>query len=172
MAQRRSSMIKRVTRIQGLDPDEKDIFLTVAEIADAAINNRTPSNPSNLGRAKISRIPPVKNLQAKAGVRSVQLEWTAINSANLLNYSINITHLDTGVTERKTTFTNNFVYKGRIGGNYKATVKAVARDGTSSLIQDIQFIIQGDVMLLEGAKNSFDVVGIEVSEGYCFSSRT
>jgi hypothetical protein len=85
-----------------------------------------------------------------------------------LNYSIVITNQDTGETEQLTSFTNVFVYKGRVGGTYKAVVRAVGRDGTTSLAQDITFLIQSDVMLLEGAKNGVDVLGVEVSEDFQF----
>lgn len=166
MAVRRLSAIsKRLSKMRGLPYNEKQMLVRIGETIDAAINNRTPTNPNLDGRFRSDpRLPPPRNVLAQEGVRSVKLEWPAVDSSILANYEILVTNLDTGVTERKVSFTNELVYKGRIGGNYEARVRSVGRNNTKSDLSKIEFFVSDDVMLLEGAKNGATTVSETVSE--------
>jgi hypothetical protein len=68
--------------------------------------------------------------------------------------------MDTGTSETQVSFTNKFTFKGRIGGNYRAKISSVGRNGTQSpVFETDEFYISDNVMLLEGAKNAFNTIG-------------
>jgi hypothetical protein len=80
-----------------------------------------------------------------------------------LRYEVDITSIETGVTETKSTYTNELRYKN-VNGSYRATVKSVGRNGSSSTIETIEFTLGGSVMQLEGSKNSPTEVGTIVQD--------
>jgi hypothetical protein len=155
--------------MKGLDPAEKSILIRIGESVDAAANNRTPTNPSEDAKNKVdNRLPGPRNITAKGAIRSIILEWDAEDTSNLLHYKITVTNLDNGTSETLFSFTNEFIYKGRIGGRYKALIQSVGRNQKSSIIRDIEFDIPDDVMLLEGNKNAFNTIGTIVNEDLLF----
>lgn len=151
--------------MQGLPTDEKSLLLRVGELIDAAINNRTPTNPNTKGRTRIDRkLPPPSVITHETGIRSAKLTWPAVNSSILLHYKIVVTNMDgEGTTETFISYTNTFFFKGRKGGNYKALIHSVGRNDTQSPPVSIDFYVTEDVMLLEGARNDFNTIGTLVN---------
>ena len=152
--------------MRGLDRSEKEILVSIGQIVDIAVNNRTPTNPTGTiqkSNQRDPRLPSVSNLAANSGVRSVKLTWSPVDGSILDSYSIKITNMDTGETTDGTSYTSNFTFKGE-SGNYKAVVKSVGRNGVASPVKTIVFTIADSVMILEGAKNGVSTESPFVSE--------
>lgn len=164
MARRRNSIAHRFARLKGLPPEEKSLMQRIGNLMDSALNNRQASNPYESSQSRMNRLVyPPTGLLSQEGISSVKLIWNATDSDELLRYEIMFTNLTTGVTETKTAFTHKIIYKGPTG-SYVARVKSVGRDGSSSPIQQIAFVIDSDVMLLEGAKNGATELGTLVQD--------
>jgi hypothetical protein len=150
--------------MRGLPPAEKALMLRIADLMDVALNNRQASNPFEPRRNAPSRvIYPITGLTAATGLKAVKLTWIAPPSDEHLRYEIEIRNLATGVTETKSSFTNNITYHGQ-GGEYEATVRSVGREGSSSTLEKITFDIGADVMQLEGAKLGAKELGTLVQD--------
>lgn len=166
MARRRSIMAQRMSKMRGVAPEEKTLLRQIGELIDASINNRTPANPfeSEARTRNSKQLPPVGVLTPKEGVRSVKIEWQAIDSSILLYYKVRITNLDTGETETdQIAYTNNFTFKGS-SGSYRAEVVSVGRNGTASVASRVEFSIPDSVMILEGTKLGISTAGNTISE--------
>lgn len=159
--------------MRGIVGEEKALLIRIGESIDGAINNRGPTNPFER-TAKFRddpRLPAPGPITAKEGVRTVQLEWKPVDSSRLFYYRIEITSFTTGQTDIEIAFTSNFTFKGD-SGSYKALVRSIGRNGTASRGSVVFFVIQDNVMLLEGTKNGNETVGtlifesILVPEGY------
>jgi hypothetical protein len=131
---------------------------------DAALNNRQASNPYEPSKNNPHRLlyPPT-GLVAYTGYQTLKLTWTAPDSDQHLRYEIKITNTETGVSETKSTYTNELKYKN-VNGSYTATVKSVGRDGSSSAIQTITFHMGGSLMQIEGNKNGPTSLGTMVQD--------
>jgi hypothetical protein len=158
--------------MRGLPPEEKALMQRIANLMDAALNNRQASNPFEPSRAKGNRqIFPPTGLIIKTGLKSVKIIWNATPSNELLRYEVDFTNITTGETVIKTTFTSEIIYKAP-AGSYVAIVKSVGRDGSSSTVKKVEFSVGEDVMLIEGAKNGPLELGtlvqdnIKLFEGY------
>lgn len=166
MARRRSFIATRLSKMRGIDRSEKELLVSIGQIVDNAVNNRTPTNPrgsiQKAGR-RDPRLPPVSNLSVKAGVRSVKISWNPVDGSILENYAIKITNLGTGDTTDNISYTSSFVFKGE-SGDYKAEVKPIGRNGVAAPVQTIFFTIPDSVMILEGAKNGVSTESSQVSE--------
>lgn len=164
MARRRNAVAHRFARMRGLPPEEKALMQRIGHLMDAALNNRQASNPFEGSQNRTNRLVyPPTNLLVRSGMASVKIIWDATDSDELLRYEVDFTNLTTGVSETKTSFTSEIVYKGT-AGSYVARIKSVGRDGSSSPIKQIQFSIDGDVMLIEGAKNNATELGTLVQD--------
>lgn len=163
---RRSHMAKRLTKMRGLEPNEKQLLIRIGEIVDGVINNRGPTNPFTVGRRPRddARLPPPAAITNEPGIRTSKLTWPAVDASILSHYEIDIQNLDNGNFERFVSFTNLFIFKGRVGGNYEAKVRSIGRNGTSSPVTTISFFMADNVMLLEGTKNNFNGLGTRISE--------
>lgn len=170
MARRRSYLAKRVQKMRGLPVEEKQLLLRVGELVDAAINNRTPTNPNAPGRNRRDpKLPPPNTVTNEVGIRSAKLTWPAVDSSLLSHYRIVVTSYEEGTTEEFISYTNTFFFKGRRGGKYRAQVYSVGRNGTQSRATNIDFFVTDDVMLLEGARNDFNALGTQVYEDFFFT---
>jgi hypothetical protein len=153
MARRRNSIAKRFAKMRGLPPGEKALMQRVADLMDAALNNRQASNPFEEGGRRLNRqVYPPTGLLAQQGVGSVKLVWDAANSNEHLRYGIEFTNMTTGESITKSSYTNNIIFRGE-NGTYLAKVFSVGRDGSRSTLKQVEFGIGNDVMLIEGAKN-------------------
>jgi hypothetical protein len=166
MARQRSNFAKRMQKMRGVEAVEKSLLIRVGELADAIIDNSTPSNArtSATRNRRDPRLPPPTSITTESGVRGVIIDWPKVDSSILLHYEVEITNLDNGTTETKITYTNRTTFKGRTGGKYVAKIRSIGRNGTSSPITEQEFFVSDNVMLLEGSKNSFNTIGTEVSE--------
>ncbi len=164
MARRRNAIFHRFSRLRGLPPDEKMLMQRIGNLMDAALNNRQASNPFEPSKNNPNRLlyPPT-GLVAHTGFRTLKLTWTAANSDIHLRYEIRITNNETGVSETKSSFTNELRYKN-VNGAYTAVVKSVGRDGSSSSSQTITFTMGGSVMQIEGSKNGPTTLGTIVQD--------
>lgn len=153
MARRRNSIAKRFAKMRGLPPGEKALLQRVADLMDAALNNRQSSNPFEESSTRINRqVYPPTGLLAQQGVSSTKLIWDAANSNEHLRYEIIFINMTTGEQITKISYTNNIIFRGA-NGTYLAKVASVGRDGSRSSIKQVEFGIGNDVMLIEGAKN-------------------
>ena len=170
MARRRSSIARRIASLRGISTAEKRLLERVGTLVDAQINNRGPANPFAEGRRRANKkLPPPKVITSDPGIKTSKLSWEAVNSSILSHYEIVIINMDDGTDETIKTFTNVYFYKGRAGGNYKATVCSVGRDGTKSpIVAEKFFSIPDNIMLIEGSKNSYQTEGDEVAEDLQF----
>ncbi len=150
--------------MRGLPPEEKLLMQRIGNLMDAALNNRQASNPFEQSQQRLNRqVYPPTGLLTQTGVSSVKILWDATPSNELLRYEVEFTNLTTGLSETKTTFTNEIIYKGA-NGSYVARVKSVGRDSSSSTIRQVTFALGDDVMQLEGAKNGPDELGTLVQD--------
>jgi hypothetical protein len=164
MARRRNAVAHRFARIRGLPPEEKALMQRIGHLMDAALNNRQASNPFEQSQARTNRqVYPPTGLLTQTGISSVKILWDATPSNELLRYEVEFINLTTGLSETKTSFTNEITYKGA-DGTYLARVKSVGRDGSSSTIRQVSFGMGDDVMLLEGAKNDATELGTLVQD--------
>ncbi len=164
MARRRNAIFHRFSRMRGLPPDEKMLLQRIGNLMDAALNNRQASNPYEPSKNTPNRVlyPPT-GLVAYTGYQTLKLTWTAPDSDQHLRYEIKITNTETGVSETKSTYTNELKYKN-VNGSYTATVKSVGRNGSSSAIQTINFTMGGSLMQIEGSKNGPTSLGTMVQD--------
>lgn len=164
MARRRNAIFHRLSRMRGLPPDEKMLMQRIGHMMDAALNNRQASNPYEPSKNNPHRVlyPPT-GLVAYTGYRTLKLVWKAADSDQHLRYDVRITNTETGASETKTTYTNELRYKN-INGSYKAVVKSVGRDGSSSSSQTIEFTMGASVMQIEGSKNGPTELGTIVQD--------
>ncbi len=172
MARRRNAITHRFARMRGLPPEEKALMQRIGNLMDAALNNRQASNPFEQSQVRTNRqIYPPTGLLTQAGLSAVKILWNATPSNELLRYEVEFINLTTGLSETKTTFTNEITYKGA-DGSYLARVKSVGRDGSSSTIRQVTFGLGDDPMLIEGAKNGATELGtlvqdnIKLRDGY------
>jgi len=163
---RRSAISNRFSKMRGLSPEEKALMVRVGELIDAAVNNRTPTNPASGLRINRTdpRLPPPTRFFSQAGIRTMKISWTAVDSSILQHYDLLFINQDTGAEERQISFTNDYVFKGRIGGNYKLLISSVGRNGTRSPVTELEFFVPDNVMLLEGTKNSANTIGTLIEE--------
>lgn len=172
MARRRNAIFHRMSRLRGLPPDEKMLMQRIANLLDAALNNRQASNPFEPSRNDPDRVlyPPT-DLVAHTGYRTLKLTWTAADSDQHLRYEIYVRDTETGVETFGSSFTNEYKFKGP-NGDYVATVKSVGRDGSSSTVETVSFTLGGNFMQIEGSKNGPTTLGtivqdhITVYDGY------
>lgn len=164
MARRRNAIFHRFSRMRGLPPDEKMLMQRIGRLMDAALNNRQASNPFEPSKNNPNRVlyPPT-GLVAYTGYRTLKLTWTAAASDQHLRYEVKITNNETGVSETKSTYTNELRYKN-VNGAYTAVVSSVGRDGSSSPSQTIVFTMGGSVMQIEGSKNGPTELGTIVQD--------
>ncbi len=164
MARRRNAIFHRFSRMRGLPPDEKMLLQRIGNLMDAALNNRQASNPFEPSKNNPHRLlyPPT-GLVAHTGFQTLKLTWAAPDSDQHLRYEIKITNTETGVSETKSTYTNELKYKN-VNGSYTATVKSVGRNGSSSAIQTINFTMGGSLMQIEGSKNGPTSLGTMVQD--------
>jgi hypothetical protein len=136
----------------------------IGNLMDTALNNRQASNPYEPSKGNPHRVlyPPT-GLVAHTGNQTLKLTWLAADSDIHLRYEVDITSIETGVTETKTTYTNELRYKN-VNGAYSAKVKSVGRNGASSTIETIDFTMGGSVMQIEGSKNGPTELGTIVQD--------
>jgi len=164
MARRRNSIAKRFAKMRGLPPEEKALLQRVADLMDAALNNRQASNPFEPSTTRLNRqVYPPTGLLAQTGVGSVKLVWDPANSNEHLRYEIELVNLTTGARFTKTSYTNYLIFKGP-DGTYLAKVSSVGRDGSRSAIKQVEFGMGNDLMLIEGAKNGPTELGTVVQD--------
>ena len=164
MARRRNSISKRFAKMRGLPPEEKALMQRIANLMDAALNNRQASNPFEPSKNRHHRaVYPPTNLQVKIGNRAAKITWDAPPSNQHLRYEILIRNTETGAEETKSSFTNELRYIGS-PGSYEAKIKSVGRDGSSSEIQTISFDLGITIMQIEGGRNGPTTVGTRVQD--------
>ena len=164
MARRRNSIAHRFARMRGLPPDEKALMQRIANLIDAALNNRQSSNPFEGSKSTGSRqIYPPTGILVKEGIKSVKLIWDATDSNELLRYEIKFDNLTTGERTIKSSFTNTIDFKAA-AGSYIARITSVGRDGSTSPVKQVQFSVDEDVMQIEGDKNGPLEVGTLVQD--------
>jgi len=152
--------------MQGLPIEEKMMLLRMGELIDGAINNRTPTNPFALRGHRKNRIVRASNLESDISARGAVLRWEKVNSSDLLHYKIRILPQDGADGEEvdATSYTNQFLFKGR-AGSYKYNVAVVNRNGQSSeWSSDHFFDIQDTPMILEGNKLGVEEQGARLFE--------
>jgi hypothetical protein len=136
----------------------------IGNLLDTALNNRQASNPYEPSKNNPHRLlyPPT-GLVAHTGFQTLKLTWLAPKSDIHLRYEVEITNIETGVSETKSTYTNELRYKN-VNGSYRAKVKSVGRNGSSSTIETIEFVLGGSVMQIEGSKNGPTELGTIVQD--------
>jgi hypothetical protein len=161
---RRNAIFHRLSRLRGLPADEKMLLQRIGNLLDTALNNRQASNPYEPSKNNPNRLlyPPT-GLVAHTGFQTLKLTWLAPKSDIHLRYDVVITNTETGVSETKSTYTNELRYKN-VNGSYRAKVKSVGRNGSSSTIETIEFVLGGSVMQIEGSKNGPTEVGTIVQD--------
>ncbi len=153
MARRRNSIAHRFAKIRGLPPGEKVLMQRIANLIDGALNNRQASNPFEQSQQRTNRqIYPPTGILIKDGIKSVKIIWDATPSNELLRYEITFDNLTTGVRTVKSSFTSELTFKAA-AGTYVARIVSVGRDGSTSLVKQVQFSVSEDVMQIEGKKN-------------------
>ncbi len=166
MARRRSLIANRLAHMKDLPPDERDLLVRIGQTIDSAINNRGPTNPHedpNERRRSNVKLPPPSNITVERGVRTAKFLWDPVNSPILLHYKLTFLNKDSGEETVRTSFSNEFIFKGD-GGNYKVLIKCIGRSGISSANRVLEIEVPDSVMILEGAKNDIDTIGFSVSE--------
>ena len=164
MARRRNSIANRFAKMRGLPPNEKALMQRIANLMDAALNNRQASNPFEKSTNRQNRqVYPPTGLLAQSGIASVKLIWDPANSNEHLRYEIEFLNLTTGASTTKTSYTNEIVFRGEVG-TYLAKVASVGRDGSKSTLKQVEFEMGTDIMLIEGAKNEATELGTLVQD--------
>ena len=164
MARRRNSIAKRFAKMRGLPPQEKALMQRIADLMDAALNNRQASNPFEASTTRLNRqVYPPTGLLAQSGISSVKIIWDPANSNEHLRYEIEFLNLTTGESTTKTSFTNEIVFRSSVG-TYLAKVASVGRDGSKSSLKQVEFNMGDDVMLIEGAKNGAQELGTVIQD--------
>lgn len=157
MARRKSLIAKRLSKMRGITPIEKDLLKRIGEIADGAINNRGPANPGISGLRRTVRsplLPPPRGIVYDVGPKRAKIEWNPIDSPVLNFYEVQVTNNDTNISTLKLAFTNRIFISD--SGTFTVKVRSVARNGDASPYssESVTFTIQDDVLFLDG--NKFD----------------
>jgi len=153
MARRRNSIFKRFIKLRGLPKEERSVLLKLANLMDAALNNRQASNPFEDSRnVNIPKTYPPTGLLARIGIQNIKLVWDPPNNSQHLRYEIVFLNYTTGITKTLSSYTTEVSYKAP-PGDYKVTVRSVSRSGEASLVKEITFTVAEEIMQIEGAKN-------------------
>jgi hypothetical protein len=155
VARRNSQITKRLSKMRGILPVEKDLLRRIGEIIDGGINNRGPTNPGINPRRRTIRnpkLPPPRNTSVQAGVGNATITWGAVNSPILNFYEVEIINTDTRLSQLKLAFSNKLIFGDN--GTFKVRARCVARNGDASPYGDeVTFQIADDVLFLEGNKH-------------------